>query len=160
MIPLLAGHVVSSILEQLCMLCIGGEAINWNQHRCFPLYGEQQMDWLKLCWTCTLKTTYDLNMLNKRERLAAWNTSLCQLQRQLCLMHWAVIALKACAWQIGRKHRSAWQTSALGVGVAAPNANHDAKERTSEVRQINRFPHWINRFFGILIASLCVGFPY
>ena len=119
------------------MLCIGGEAINWNQHRCSPLYGEQQMDWLKLCWTCTLKTTYDLNMLNKRERLAAWNTSLCQLQRQLCLMHWAVIALKACAWQIGRKHRSALQTSALSVWVAAPNANHDAKVSTSGMTNIS-----------------------
>ena len=72
-----------------------------------------------LCWSCPLKTTYDLTMLNSRERLAALNTSLCQLQRQLCLMHWAVIALKACAWQIDRKHWSALPTAALSVRVAA-----------------------------------------
>ena len=60
-----------------------------------------------------LKNTYGMNMLNSREKLAAWNASLCQLQTQLCLMHLAAIALIACAWQVDRKHRAAWHSSAL-----------------------------------------------
>ena len=50
--------------------------------------------------------------------------------------------------------------SHTAMEVEMVKRNQDAKVRTSEVGQINRFPHCINRFFGILIASLCVGFHY